>query len=79
MAQDAAFCRRQEAAERDRASAAILPNVRIVATRAAAAWAREASRAERIAIKTASRALSLRAADEEGRQFSENPDSGHAT
>lgn len=79
MAPDAAFCLRQEAAERDRASAALLPNVKIIATRAAAAWAREASRAERIAKKTAARILSSRAADEESRQFSENPDSGYST
>ena len=42
MAHTSAFCLAQEALHRERAVAANLDNVRIVAASAAAAWAREA-------------------------------------
>jgi len=46
MSQTSAFCRAQETLQRDRASAAQLDNVRIIATQAATAWQREAVLAE---------------------------------
>jgi hypothetical protein len=47
MNPSASLCRSQEAFHRDRAAAAQLENVRVVATRAATAWGREALAAER--------------------------------
>lgn len=79
MAQSSAFCRRQEAIERNRASSAILANVRTIATRSAGAWAQEALRAERLEAKAAERLAASRTLEEETRWFSENPDRGHAT
>jgi hypothetical protein len=47
MAPTAAFCRTQEAAQRARAAAADLENVKAIALSAATAWAREAALAEK--------------------------------
>ena len=46
MASTSIFCRAQEVLQRERAATAELENVRIIATRAALAWAREAALAE---------------------------------
>lgn len=76
-----ALCRKQEAHHRDRAAAAGLDNVRIIAASAAAAWGLEALTAERreqralqagVDVSTDSR----RTLDESERVFSENPDRG---
>lgn len=47
MIQSSEFCRAQESAQRERASHAVLENVRVIATSAATTWAREAVLAER--------------------------------
>lgn len=81
-----ALCRAQEAFQRDRANSAQLDNVRIVAEKAAIAWAREAVAAERREARQArTRAIAEIAAlqkqrsdDEDDRSFSENPDRGFA-
>jgi hypothetical protein len=59
MAHTADFCRIQEAAERKRADGATLENVRVIASRAAAAWAREAALAENRQTKRASEVSTL--------------------
>jgi len=46
MASTSTFCRAQEVLQRERAANAELENVRIIATRAALAWGREAVLAE---------------------------------
>ncbi len=53
MAQTSAFCRAQEAFQRDRATGSNLENVRTIASRAAAAWEREALIAEQREVKQA--------------------------
>lgn len=83
MAHTSAFCLAQEVFHRDRAAVANLDNVRIVATSAAAAWAREAAVALRREAKLG-RENQLPAAaslseEEEDAAFSENPDRGLAT
>lgn len=82
MTQTAAFCRTQEALQLDRAALATLENVRMIASRAAAAWGREALLADRRETKRG-QASALPAAaslseEVEDRLFSENPDRGHA-
>jgi hypothetical protein len=47
MTPSASLCRTQEAFHRDRAAAAQLENVRIIAAKAATAWGHEALAAER--------------------------------
>src|SRR5438046_92982 len=47
VSKTSAFCRAQEALQRDRAAHAELENVRTIANIAATAWAREASLAEK--------------------------------
>jgi hypothetical protein len=79
-------CRTQEAMQRERASAAMLDNVRSVAERAAVAWGREAKAAEqREARQVRARAIAELAAVQNQRfqsvedsLFSENPDRGFA-
>ncbi len=46
MASTSTFCRAQEVLQRERAANTELENVRIIATRAALAWGREATLAE---------------------------------
>jgi hypothetical protein len=83
LAQNAAFCRTQQALQRDRADTAELENTRIIATRAADAWGREAVLAERLESKRATPVMPLLPAtfleEERDRQFSENPDRGNTT
>jgi hypothetical protein len=83
LAQSSAFCRTQQAVQRDRADTAELENTRIVATRAADAWGREALLAERLETKRAAHLTLLQAnasrQEERDRQFSENPDRGNTT
>jgi hypothetical protein len=79
-------CRSQEALQRERARNASLDNVRIVAERAATAWAREAVDAEQ---REARNVRSLVIAEllavknlrfcENDRSSSENPDRGFAS
>ena len=79
------LCRTQEAFHRDRAEAATLENVRLIASNAAAAWGQEAAAAEkREARGVRTRAVAellaaekLQAAQERERAFSENPDRGY--
>jgi len=79
-------CRAQEIVQRDRADAALLDNVRIVAVRAAVAWGREALAAEqREARHLRTRAIAelialrnQRSHGDEDRSFSESPDRGFA-
>lgn len=82
MANTSAFCLAQEALHRDRAAVTDLDNVRIVATSAAAAWAREAVAALRREAKLGREARLPAAAslseEEEDAAFSENPDRGLA-
>ena len=78
------LCRAQEAHQRDRANTTLLENVRIVAERAAKAWALEAIAAERREARTArTRAIAeiellhkQRSHEDEDKLFSENPDLG---
>ncbi|APL93475.1 hypothetical protein AI27_11660 [Sphingomonas sp. BHC-A] len=83
MTHTSAFCRAQEAFHRDRAAVANLDNVRIVATSAAAAWAREAVVALRREGKLGQEdqlpAAASLSEEEEDAAFSENPDRGLAT
>jgi hypothetical protein len=79
------LCRAQEAHYRSRADGASLDNVRVVAERAATAWAREAVVAERREARRsqedtfASPSLSVPGPpDEVDRAHSENPDRGFA-
>lgn len=85
MRPSSAHCRSQEALQRERARNAQLDNVRIVAERAAKAWALEAVAAElREARKVRSlamaevRAPADRRSCEDERSASENPDRGFA-
>lgn len=80
------FCREQEAFQRNRAASAVLDNVRVVASRAAAAWAyealaadrREASR-ERLRMIACIAAVEVeRPGDREEAGQNENPDRGGA-
>jgi hypothetical protein len=80
------LCRAQEAHQRALASAAKLDNVRLIATAAAAAWAKEATAAEhREDRKRRTRAIAEGLADRpepptsDERGLSENPDRGHAS
>jgi hypothetical protein len=78
------LCRTQEAFHRDRAEGAPLENVRLVAAAAAAAWAIEASQAERREARgLRTRAIAelhdvqkLEAAGEAERGIGEDPDRG---
>lgn len=78
------LCRTQEAFHRDRAEATSLENVRVIATSAAAAWAIEATQAERreargIRTRAVAELIAVQkllVPDEEERGFSENPDRG---
>lgn len=79
------LCRTQEAFHRDRAEAAPLENVRVIATSAAAAWAMEAKLAERrearvIRTRAVAELIAVQKLlvpeEEEERGFSENPDRG---
>jgi hypothetical protein len=77
------LCRAQEARHLALASDAILDNVRTVATRAAAAWAKEAELADRREARKAESqrlalSLSLAPPKADDRSFSENPDRGFA-
>lgn len=72
MAHSSVFCLAQESAQLERAASAGLENVRTIATRAAAAWAREAALAAVREAKTgrepglpAAASLSERAEDAE--------------
>jgi hypothetical protein len=80
-------CRAQQAHHLALAASATLPNVRNIATLAAAAWAKEALDADKRDLRTALRkqeidraALSQRPdlPREDDRRFSENPDRGFA-
>ena len=78
------LCRAQEAFHRDRASGALLENVRIIAGNAAAAWELEARSAEKrearhLRTRVTAELIAARkqqAGDERSRLFSENPDRG---
>lgn len=81
MAQSAAFCRAQEALQRERAAGATLENVRSIAVSAATAWEREAVLAEQREDKRGTGGAKLPEAgsmseDEEDGLASENPDRG---
>jgi hypothetical protein len=82
-AQTSAFCRAQQDDHLKRAAAASLENVRVIATKAAAAWGREAELAEiREAKRERENALPAAAsADEEADDltFSENPYLGRSS
>jgi len=83
MTHTSAFCRAQEGFHRDRAAMANLDNIRIVATSAAEAWAREAVLALRREGKL-DREDRLPAAaslseEEEDAAFGEKPDRGLVT
>jgi hypothetical protein len=80
MASTSTFCRAQEALQNERAANARLENVRIIATRAALAWGREAALAEQRETKRGfEKSLpnpgSL-SEELEDRSLSENPDRG---
>jgi len=83
MANSSAFCRAQEALQRNRADAAELGNVRMIAASAAAAWAREAvvalRREAKIDHEDGLPAAASLSEEDEDRLFSENPDRGLAT
>jgi hypothetical protein len=80
------LCRSQEGLQRERARNASLANVRIVAERAATAWAREAVGAEQreardirsLAIAEILAVKNQRSCDDD-RSSSENPDRGFAS
>ena len=77
------LCRAQEAHQLALASSAVLDNVRRVANAAAAAWAKEGKIAEgregRRLRSLEALALAAKAAEDEDRSFSENPDRGYAS
>lgn len=79
-----AFCRTQEARQLAIAAAAPLENSRQIANIAAAAWAKEATAAERADARKLKSAASPRPIlpsalpDAEDRSLSENPDRGFA-
>lgn len=78
------FCRMQENVQRDRATNAILQNVRLVAEKAAKAWGavalaaeqREARRERKRIIADMKALQDQQAPSEEGRLLRENPDRG---
>ncbi|ODP38862.1 hypothetical protein BFL28_13140 [Sphingomonas turrisvirgatae] len=79
------LCRAQEARHHALASAAVLDNVRQVATTAAAAWAKEGvaaalreGRKLRASAAAAAHAALAEPPHDEFRALSENPDRGHA-
>jgi hypothetical protein len=84
MKPTAIMCRAQQAHQLTLAANAVLPNVRDIATNAAAAWAKEALDAEKRDKRTALRqqvAMDAAMAFElaaHNRSFSENPDRGFA-
>lgn len=85
MKPTAIMCRAQQARHLTLATNAALPNVRDIATAAAAAWAREAIDADKRDKRTALRqqsalgaAIALEMVATEDRSFSENPDRGFA-
>ena len=83
MVNTSAFCLAQEALQRDRAAISDLENVRIIATSAAVAWAREAVVALRSEAKLGREdglpAAASLSEEVEDRQFGDNPDLGLAT
>jgi len=87
MVPSAALCRAQESLHRRRAADTSLENVRLVATSAAAAWAKEAASAEsREARHLRARTLAEAANEEKSGMgarndllLSENPDRGLAS
>jgi len=81
MAQSAAFCRAQEALQRERAAGATLENVRSIAVSAATAWQREGLLAQQREEKRGTSGGKLPDAEsmseeEEDSLASENPDRG---
>ncbi|MGK6319465.1 hypothetical protein [Sphingomonas sp. DT-204] len=86
MQPSSTMCRAQEAQQRELASNAVLPNVRRIATLAAAAWAKEALAADKREERRRLRRLDAGAAPaprleqplDDDRLFSENPDRGFA-
>lgn len=85
MKPTAIMCRAQQARQLTLAADAVLPNVRVIAARAAAAWAKEALAAEkrderlargRMEMVGAAPALLREAPSQHDRAFSENPDRG---
>lgn len=87
MKPTAIMCRAQQARQLTLAANAVLPNVRNIATTAAAAWAKEALDADKRDKRTALRkegaegaapALRLDLPGPDDRRFSENPDRGFA-
>lgn len=83
MIRTSAFCLAQEAVQRDRAATANLKNVQMIATSAAAVWAREAASALRREAKLGREDRLPAAASlseiKEDLWFSENPDRGLAS
>ncbi|MCP3733056.1 hypothetical protein M9978_21855 [Sphingomonas sp. MG17] len=87
MKPTAITCRAQQAHHLALAAAAVLPNVRGIATLAAAAWGKEALDADKRDTRAALRkqgveeaalALRLELPAQDDRRFSENPDRGFA-
>ncbi len=80
MALTSEFCRAQEALQRDRAAGASLENVRVIATRAAAAWGHEALLMQKCETtrerKNALPDAASLSEEMEDSLFSENPDRG---
>ena len=83
MNHTSAFCLAQEGFHRDRAAMAGLDNARIVATSAAAAWARAAvlalRREDKLGREDRLPAAASLSEEEEDAAFSEKPDHGLAT
>jgi len=80
MQNSSVFCRSQQAREEIRAAESALPNVKSIATRAAAAWGMEALVAQRWEGRQAKRQMEagLILAAAADRTLSENPDRGFA-
>ncbi|MET0376788.1 MAG: hypothetical protein ABW128_21360 [Rhizorhabdus sp.] len=86
MQPSSVLCRAQESLQRTRSANALLANVRLVADKAAAAWAEEAVLAEqREGRQARTRDVAADLQDEKRRlrslgdvAFNENPDRGHA-
>lgn len=86
MQPSSAFCRAQEAHQRDRAAGSSLANVRAIAEKAATAWSKEAIAADRREQRQdrtsliAARLLeeSPQSREQHDKAFSENPDRGFA-
>lgn len=77
----AIMCRAQQARQLTIAANAVLPNVRVIATTAAAAWAKEALGADKRDKRAAVRqqgAMELELVARKDSGFSENPDLGFA-